>query len=454
MQKLYFYTISPVSISTGEKLSPYSDFVLDENWIYFLNQEQIREAFRQSPNMDNLIDEYVAGVATGMDKNRSSFEIKDFLKNRLKIDFKQYSFRRASKGVSVKGKVHISEIIKNPHFQPYVPGSSLKGAFKGALLYQWLTQNQEGKTWIDEICKKLNATKEEKKDIEATLTKQYESCEMALSDSTAVASEAIKIYKAVRFHLKDSSKQSGTPQFTEAIQPHIKFEAEYCSEKVSLPNLFEALRTYSQDANQRDIKLIEQADEAPKNLLDFYQKIAERLQAGEYLFKIGSGKGYFFQSVGLAVLKQKGADAFQKFVEVYRPSNKKINTNTFPITKVVDADTLMPWGWIQISGQIIDEKEAVLEKWQKPSPPKPKEIVAEYLKEGTKLKQGLEIDAVVVKSGKPNTVKLMFSKDKEPVLSLRGYNAELAEGTILICRIAQINKKGEILDIAFSKFKN
>jgi len=458
MQNIYFYTLSPISVGTGQKLSPYSDFIIDDDWIYFLNQEHIKTAFQQKGNaMDSLIDEYVEGVATGMtgmNNNRSSFELKNFLINRLKIDFKEYSLRRLPKGASVKGKIHIAEIIKNPHFQPYIPGSSLKGAFKGALLYGWLMDNSEGKKWIGEICAKLHTKKEEQKIIEQQLNNQYESYEIALSDSSPLPSEAVKVYKTIRFHLKDSEKQSGTPQFVEAIQPHIKFETEYRSEKIPLQDLFKALRKYSQDANQRDIELLEKFENKNENLLNFYQKIAEKLKNGEYLFKIGSGKGYFFQSVGLAIFKQKGLDVFQQFIGVYRPSPKKVNVNTFPITKVVDADTMTPWGWVQISEQTIDKKEAVLEKWQKPTAPAPKEVLAEYLKEGTKLKQGLEIDAVVVKSGKTNEVKLMLSKDAESVFTLRGYNSEIPVGTILICRITQINNKGKILDISFSKFKN
>lgn len=462
MPKLYFYTHSPISIGTGEKLSPYSDFILDENYVYFLNQARLKEAFQQSPAMDSLIDEYVAGVATGMDNNRSSFDLKNFLHNRLKIDFKAYSLRRVAKGVSVKGKIHIAEIIKNPHFQPYVPGSSLKGAFKGALLYKWLTENQEGKHWIDEICKKLNATKEEKRTIEQKLNEQYESYEIALSDSISLPVEAVKIYKIIRFHLKDTQQQ-GTPQYVEALMPNIKFEAEYRSEKISLQDALKALQKYSQDANARDIELLEQSEKTNEKLLKFYQDIAEKLNNGEYLFKIGSGKGYFFQAVGLSIYRQKGVDVFKKFIEVYRPSDKKINAEKFPLTKVIDADSQLPWGWVQVSEQIITKEEAVLEKWQKPiatqaeevkEVEKVKKVVAQYLKAGTKLKQGLEIDAVVVKSGKPNQVKLMLSEGNEPVFTLRGYNSELSEGTILVCRIAQINKKGEILDVSFHKIKN
>ncbi|WP_027000752.1 type III-A CRISPR-associated RAMP protein Csm5 [Eisenibacter elegans] len=458
MPKLYFYTVSPVSISTGERFSPYSDFVVDEDWMYFLCQERIKEAFLQSPDMDNLIEEYVSGVAMGTDSNSKPFELKDFLKNRLKIDFKQYSLRRVPKGasVNVKRKIHVAEIIKNPHFQPYIPGSSLKGAFKGALLYCWLMNDPKGEKWIDEICGKLYAKKEEKYKINENLSKQYESYEMALSDSPPLLSEAVKVYKTIRFHLKDSKKQSGTPQFVEAIQPHIKFEAEYRSEKISLETLLQALSKYSQDANQRDVELLKEYKNTNEKLLNFYTEIADKPKGSEHLFKIGSGKGYFFQSVGLAIFKKKGPDVFRKFVNVkeYLPSAKKVDASTFPITKVVDADTMTPWGWVQISERTIDKEEVVLEKWQKPAAPTPKEVVAEYLKEGTKLKQGLEIDAVVVKSGKPNEVKLMLSKDTEPVFALRGYNSEIPVGTILICRIAQINNKGKILDVSFSKFKN
>lgn len=155
MQKLYFRTISPVSVTTGEKFSPYSDFVFEGGYVYFLNHEKIKEALKQKANMESLIDEYVAGVATGMDNNRSHFELKNFIKNRLQSDFTAFTLRKVPKANSVSGKVHINEIIKSPHFQPYLPGSSLKGAFKGAWLYDWLKNNQEGREKVKKNFGKL-----------------------------------------------------------------------------------------------------------------------------------------------------------------------------------------------------------------------------------------------------------------------------------------------------------
>ncbi|GAB4134784.1 MAG: hypothetical protein OHK0045_25700 [Raineya sp.] len=466
MQKLYFKTLSPVSITTGEKFSPYSDFVIDDK-VYFLHQERIKDAFKQSPQMDSLIDEYVAGIVSRMDNNRSVFELKNFLSNRLKINFKEYALRAIPKSKSVgnKDKIQITEIIKSPYFQPYIPGSSLKGAFKGALLYKWLIDSPEGKKWIDEIYKisKLpkedKNTKEAKKDIEKQLTSRYESYEIALSDSTPMNTTDIKIYKIIRYHLKNSQKQASLPQFVEAITPETCFETEFRPKEISWETLQKALIQYNQDANERDIRLAENFNVDTK-LLDHYHQFAEKIKEGMCIFKIGSGKGYFFQSVGLAVFKQKGKEAFQTFLEAYPPSSKKSNANSFPITKVVDADTLTPWGWVQVDTKVIDTNKKAEEKPIEISTPaakepeKPKEIVAEYLKTGMKIKQNTEIDAVVVQSGKPNKVKLMIAPDNEPIFELRGYSSEIPEGTILICRVAQINNKGKILDVSFSKLKN
>src|SRR5690606_26891420 len=78
-------TITPVCIGTGQKLSPYADYIIDENSkkIFYIDQALVK---RKIAEKLNLIDEYVHGVSTRLDNNRSKFNLYKFLKAKLNID--------------------------------------------------------------------------------------------------------------------------------------------------------------------------------------------------------------------------------------------------------------------------------------------------------------------------------------------------------------------------------
>ncbi|PKQ67670.1 type III-A CRISPR-associated RAMP protein Csm5 [Raineya orbicola] len=464
---LYFKTLSPVSVGTGEKFSPYSDFVIEKNFVHFIDKEKIKAIIRSKPNFDELIDLYVAGIATGMDNNRSHFELKQYITNTLKVPLSEVTLRKHQASPSVKGKILISEIIKNPHFQPYIPGSSLKGACKGALLYDWLKNHSEGKTWLKELLDVLSKNNKDLiKNKTQDLQRAYTNIQVAFADSSCLAREAIHIYKTIRFHIHQA-KDKGTPQFVEAIAPENTFQTEFRSKENEPTKVFQALVQLSQDANQRDIEILENArHKSPETeqLLNFYYHIQEKLTDGKICFKIGSGKGYFFQSIGLAVYYQ-AKEHFGKFLQFFHPASKPIkNHNEFPLTKVVDADDFSPWGWVQVDTKPIAKIpqfvsleiglpfELIHESQEKKEQIK-QEIRAEYLKTSTKLKKGTMLDAIVVQSGKPNKVKLMIAPNNEPIFDLKGYSSPLEEGKIVIVTIEYNEKKNQILDVIFKKLK-
>lgn len=467
--RLYFKTLSPVSVTTGEKFSPYSDFIIEGKQIIFIDKAKLKTIFENHANRDNLIDQYVEGVVSGMDNNRSRFDLKDYLRNSLKVELSEITLRKHLAFIRGERRIIVNEILKNPHFQPYIPGSSLKGACKTALLYDWLKNKSEGNKWLANFVQNLerNRGKAEKE-----LQEQMQTYKIAFSDSSFLPVECINVCQVVRLNLKTQSK--GIPQIVEAISKNYTFSAEFGfhsenekEENFTLNDLFRVLAQFSKDANQRDIEMLSQVkspNEPTKNLLSFYEKIQEKLENNQTCFKIGSGKGYFFNSVGLAVYhydKKK----FAKFLQVFRPAQKKINdAQNFPITRVIDAFEATPWGWLQVDTQPFAESnktqpsetqtqsiepQTLQSQSTEPTP----EIRADYLKPGTKLKKGASIDAIVVQSGKPNKVKLMIAPENEPVFELRGYSSPLEVGTILICQIAQLSGRGEILAVSFTKFK-
>ncbi|MCS7028114.1 MAG: type III-A CRISPR-associated RAMP protein Csm5, partial [Bacteroidia bacterium] len=347
--RLYFKTLSPVSVTTGEKFSPYSDFIIEGKQIIFIDKAKLKTIFENHANRDNLIDQYVEGVVSGMDNNRSRFDLKDYLRNSLKVELSEITLRKHLAFIRGERRIIVNEILKNPHFQPYIPGSSLKGACKTALLYDWLKNKSEGNKWLGNFVENLERNRGR---AEKELQEQMQTYKIAFSDSSFLPVECINVCQVVRLNLKTQSK--GIPQIVEAISKNYTFSAEFRSEKYTPADLFSLLRQFSKDANERDIEMLSQIKNSsnliPK-LLSFYEEIQKGLERNQTCFKIGSGKGYFFNSVGLAVYhydKKK----FAEFLQVFRPAQKKINdAQNFPITRVIDAFEATPWGWLQVDTQ-------------------------------------------------------------------------------------------------------
>ena len=128
-------SITPVCIGDGQKLSPFSDYKLKVDKLIYLNQETIQQILKTRPN---LIEDFVKGIITGMDNTGSKFDIESFFYNRAKVDLASITLKTIDSTAVPKGNKNLYTIIKNAGVHPYIPGSSLKGAVKTALLYNWL----------------------------------------------------------------------------------------------------------------------------------------------------------------------------------------------------------------------------------------------------------------------------------------------------------------------------
>lgn len=144
--KLKLTTVTPVAVggSKGDLLSPYADFVFsdDGKQLHYLNFERLSEAFDEE-----MLREYVRQIPLNMDNNRSDFDLKSFLQHRFGKDLSRF-FQKSKasvqqEGLSPKLRQHIIPMVKNGG-QPYLPGSSLKGMLRTAMLYDWLVSTKAG----------------------------------------------------------------------------------------------------------------------------------------------------------------------------------------------------------------------------------------------------------------------------------------------------------------------
>ncbi|SCQ23341.1 hypothetical protein [Tannerella forsythia] len=79
-------TLTPVSIGDGNTLSAFADYVLEKGKIHYINQQIIRDKMGKNPE---LIDFYVEGMIRGKSNTTNTFDLKNFIFNRLKLTLQQ-----------------------------------------------------------------------------------------------------------------------------------------------------------------------------------------------------------------------------------------------------------------------------------------------------------------------------------------------------------------------------
>jgi len=123
--------LSPVHVGSGEVLTRF-DYVWEEGWLYVLSLERaLAHPKIQAGELVTLME-------------RGDFDWRDYLNKRgiKPPDVARYRVRCARDPVGVLRGGAVREHIKDPYFRPYIPGSSIKGAIRTALLWVALKYNQ------------------------------------------------------------------------------------------------------------------------------------------------------------------------------------------------------------------------------------------------------------------------------------------------------------------------
>lgn len=145
-------TISPVHIGSGEKTG-LGDYVVDEEKIVVVDIDKLISTI---PKPDDLTEE--------IESEGRNFRIEEFLRKQ-KIEAKSVE-KYSIKWDSERSDREISAHIKNSFNQPYIPGSSIKGAIRTAILWYMMKGDgliKEGqnaiKQGLDKMQRELNKSK-------------------------------------------------------------------------------------------------------------------------------------------------------------------------------------------------------------------------------------------------------------------------------------------------------
>ena len=425
--KLKLTVVSPLSIGAerAKLLSPYSDYLVSEDsqHLLYLNKNKLEETIAQDRA---LLDIYLAEISGLMDnQTRSTFNIGQFIQEKMGGDPATFTRTQVkNRGISKTARIQIQPIIKSAG-RPYIPGSSLKGAIRTAILYDWLDETQEGARVLKqayrdiESCykllkqqKELERKKREQKRLPEDefrklreLGKQLKykirnlerdildenllfgklnqkhtgpsSQAIQLTDSDFFQPDHLGVYLAERIRLQPLNPKAQTradkqsiPQPRECLEPEsqttfrINIHPDGIQGKVldylrqkGVANLLEIIRKFGLECMNQEIYLLESAHQMPdpeirRSLLRFYKQLAQQAEKGSTFMRIGLGKTFYDNSLGMALLNyaedehEEGINAFRKFRELI--FKVKPEQDLFPVTRTITTYKHFPMGWVKL----------------------------------------------------------------------------------------------------------
>lgn len=406
-ERIIIKTITPIFIGQNQAndLSPYSDFVQKGNEIIYIDERKFEDALFSK---EGLIDKYVNSVRQKIDKSRtqSNFNLGSFIENNFgEIE----NFAKIKLPVDQDIKHQTIKRFINTSRRPFIPGSTIKGAIRTAIIYNWLTTNNNGMILLNELIneisrlhqriKELERKKKEnglndneekelkslksKREIEKKLSLIYDeqklfgrmskdnkdgfdSRHIQISDTETFNLSDLSILKLHRIKLRDASEVSPFPCetlnpnihsfFTLKVSKYFKQPDLLIFNSIDLKNLYKIINDFSNASIDYELNSFEKT-KYPETI-NFYEQLKNNIKnsANNYaILRLGAGKTFFDNSIGLAIFNQN-EEVFKKYRELLElgknPISKKLVTGNFPTTRTLVESTKLPIGWVALASDL------------------------------------------------------------------------------------------------------
>ncbi len=298
---------TPIHIGSGKTWSSFSDFINVNKKVYILDSEKIfdylmdykigkKGKITSFAELKSPIDEYLDTIkGSGNEKGNinqiieSYFDEKDIQKGRVSDKFiKNYT----------KTSINLNGTIKNTDIQEhiksgkriYIPGTSLKGAIRTALLHN---ENKD-KTYVNEKVFGKNVNEDEMK---------Y----LLVGDTGFAQNESISIEKIQVTQIKKKEKSS-LPIVCECISNgnyEFKIKTKGINSKFSYLNeekeieLLKLVDKFYRERLESELKELENSmvSKDLESVIIKYRKLLEEAKENEYLIRVGANKTFYDQSI-------------------------------------------------------------------------------------------------------------------------------------------------------------
>jgi len=291
-------TLSPIFIGDGKKL-------IKKEYIYDGENKKII-----IPDLFKMMDYFEMYRMNGeyeiyMSTKKNEINLGEWIKNKrgnLKmvsnftkyvIDFKNADPRDA------KGKFDLNEIstfIKDPYGLPYVPGSSIKGMIRTALLCYEIANNDKLSNLLNQIYERSKGNnnsrphnlKEATVDLENEIFKSMNKSIMRgliIGDSRPLKTSDLTLSKKIDYTI--AKNENLLPIYRESIKPEVDIYFDISIDSLvdntafpySMANIFEAVNLFNQISNK------------------FFYSIFDRENKGENIVYLGGGTGFLSKTI-------------------------------------------------------------------------------------------------------------------------------------------------------------
>lgn len=364
VSKFILETLTPLHIGNGNSLSPYGDYIYDKEKkvVYLIDQRELTKVI--SEYGETLMDEFVRNV--WRTSGQQHYTLKKLFAD-YHIDYQTVSKAQ----IPVKGELKaeaIMETIKSGT-RPYVPGSSIKGAIRTALLYTH--RKEEGYT-IEQALSDLQQKKRQKAYIGDDLFGAFSKDILKylhVSDTELLSDYDTEIVKTLRYHLKKHTLD--IPAVKEVIPSgkrltfrlQVKAKRNYhknitnpfsylleTDEKSGEKEILRRVNTFTSDLLSRELNILKKyGEETVAPVIELYTGIINetmRLQEEQNgaILRLGSGKSYFDNTIS-----QLFSDEEIRKMPLRRKNKKE---QLFPVTRAMIPNTVLHdsvLGWVKIS---------------------------------------------------------------------------------------------------------
>lgn len=346
-QLIQLTTITPVSIGDGGTLSPLTDYIVDGDKVYYINHKKFQDALAKD---NELMNKFIKGVKESVNVDKTTF-LKSFIVEKLRVD--HWKSLMSNPDSQIENKLYSNptefKTILKDGIIPYISGSTLKGAIRTALLYNWHIKNN--KSYI--------ANEE---DLFGDVQQGHKSRFINLSDTfidrNIKAEDAIVILGTDRIRIKVASQENAStpPSPREAIKENtelqfrIKVEGDF-----DFKNIMTQTKEFYRACAKFELEELHKAqhpifETEIKNLRLFYEKtLLNQVQDDEILMRIGLGKTQYDNSLMLAIYNNDDSTDKSNF----RRKRKEYwgvpeNQNIYPASRTITKKDHLPLGWVKI----------------------------------------------------------------------------------------------------------
>lgn len=370
MTNLEIITLSPIHIGSGENYNS-SEYlggkIKDKNGEFQPTFRRINISKYFSSLNEDKQEELLENLS-----NRN-FNLKSF-DSKISNDYRVYTSYNKCKQ-NPRDDQFIEENIKSLN-EAYIPGSSIKGAIKTALLFNSIDLED-----IPEIVKDvIKGNRINRWNYENFINGYFSSDSMRnkaqgsimkfmqISDSNSL--KIPSVYDVISIMATENGskqyyKRNGTVvrSFLETIRPKLKLKSSFSTNFDS--------RTYSR-LNLNDKKYLLDTDYIKESIFNFsnayieyeldfsekygidylnkfYRNIQSKNKINHPLLKIGSGSGFLATTIALKI-KQYGDVYFETYFDKVQQTLRTRNYSfEFPKSRKITAKGAMPLGWTQLS---------------------------------------------------------------------------------------------------------